>query len=172
MSPDEIRQKTQQLEARIRRRSLAHFAVVIFMAFLGSYAVIAGPVSQRIVGGLILAAALYVACQIHKRGSTGPVPPDAALATCLAFYRAELQRQRDSLRGIWSWYLGPILGALLAFALWGPLSHLDQPGLWRRIAPFVGLFVLWCLATGKLAQREARQLQGEIDALDGLEKQH
>ena len=171
MQLDEIHRKAQEFEKKIRWRNLKLLAAVILIAFLGWRTVIAQHVSERIMGGVIIGAGLYVVYQLYKRGSARAVAPDATFATCREFYRAELERQRDALRGIWSWYLGPILGALMAFAMRVPLAHLDRPGLWWRMAPFVVLSVLWCFWMGRLTQRAARKLQREIDELDALEKQ-
>lgn len=170
MPQDEIRRKAQTLEARTRWRNLKLLAVVLVIALLGWSSLTAQPAGRRVAGGLILAAAVYVIYQLHKRGWVRAAPPEAASTAWLDFYRAELARQRDALRTIWWWYLAPILGALVVFAAALPLPHVEQPGLWRNIAPFVILSVVWCLAMGILTRRIVRQLQGEIDAVDALKR--
>lgn len=174
MSAEEIRRKAQELQVKVRRRNLELFAVVIVIALLGWQGLLARHVhlGERLVSGLIMAAVLYVAYQLYKRGPAEAVPPGATVDACLDFHRAELERQRDALRRIWSWYLGPVLGALLAFASRGLLAHLDQPREWWRMVPFLVLAVLWSFALGTLTKRAAFKLQHEIDALAAAEKQH
>ena len=63
------------------------------------------------MGCVAITTALYVIYQLYRRGSARAVPPDARLETSLELYRAQLERRRNALRGIWSWYTGPILVA-------------------------------------------------------------
>jgi hypothetical protein len=173
MSSEEVRRQTQEFQLKVRRRNLELFAVVIVIELLGWQGLLARHVhlGERIVSGLIMAAVLYVVYQIYKRRPAGALPPDAAFPICVALHQAELGRERDARHRIWSWYLGPTLGALLAFALRGPLAHLDQPREWWRFVPFVVLVVFWSFAMGRLTQRAAGKLQEEIDALAAPEKQ-
>jgi hypothetical protein len=124
--------------------------------------------SGRVVSGLILLGTLYVGYQIYRRGSVAHLPPDASLAASVDAYRGQLERRRDALAGIWSWYLGPILGILMLFALRPPLTNLNEPGLWLKIAPFAGLSVLWSILAGWKSRREACKLQEKIDALNAI----
>jgi hypothetical protein len=176
MSLDEIRRKAIKFEKKTRWKNIQLVAVAIFtalvlIAFLRGTDAAAQPASKRIAGGVIIAAVLYVIYQTYKRGLARSVPADATFATSLDFYRAQLERRRDALLGFWRWYVGPILGAMMAFALRFPLVNLGQPRLWLNIAPFVVLAVIWSVMAAHLSQREARKLQREIDALDALEKQ-
>ncbi|HYM09789.1 MAG TPA: hypothetical protein VEU62_03610 [Bryobacterales bacterium] len=172
MSVEEVRRKAQEFQAKVRRRNLELFAVVIVIALLGWQGLLARHVhlGERLVSGLIIAAVLYVAYQLYQRGPAGVAPPDATFDACLHFHRAELERQREALQRIWSWYLGPVLGALLAFASRGLLAHLDQPREWWRMVPFVVLAVLWSFALGTLTNRAAGKPQHEIDALAAAAK--
>lgn len=146
-------------EKNTRRANLSLLIVVAFIAFLGCWrATIGQPASGRIAGGLILALALYVLYQLYSRGWK-PAPPGET-------YSDQLARRRDALLGIWSWFLGPILAAMLAFALSFPLADLSQPKLWVNVAPFTILCVVWSCMIWNLARRAARKLQDEIDALN------
>lgn len=146
-------------EKNTRRANLSLLIVVAFIAFLGCWrATIGQPASGRIAGGLILALALYVLYQLYKKGWTTATPGET--------YRDQLARRRDALLGIWSWFLGPILAAMLAFAWSFPLADLSRPKLWVNVAPFMTLACVWSWMMWNLARRAARRLQKEIDDLD------
>ena len=82
----------------------------------------------------------------------------------LEVYRAQLRQQRDALQNVWSWYGGPMLLALLAFALRFPLERANLL-TWINIVPFTTLSVLWAFFLTIQGKRVARQLQEELDSL-------
>jgi hypothetical protein len=142
--------------SQVRRSNLqGSLLVVVFLGLLGRSAMQSGRVLDRISGGVILTAAFYVAYQVLKRVWGAGAPHTLR----------QLEQRRDDLRRIWSWFLGPVTGALVAFAVRLPLGRPDQAVLWLRIAPFLTLAIIWSLLVWRLARREARRLQDEIDAL-------
>jgi hypothetical protein len=174
MSLIEIRQKSQKFEKQVRWSNvqlLAGIMVVSSIVFLGRKVMTDQPATGRVVGGVAIVAALYVIYQLYRRGSARAVPPDANLQTSIELYRAQLERRRKALRGIWSWYAGPILVALTAFGLQAPLANLDQPGLWWKVAPFVVLSIFWSVMMAHQSRRAANDLQREIDSLSPWDKE-
>jgi hypothetical protein len=165
MLPHDLQQRSREFEKNVRRANLELLLGVLILVFLGWRAAIAEPVSDRVAGGLIIAAALYITYQVFKRGSAGAVPPEADLSSLPALYRSRLERRRDALRSIWSWYVLPFLGGLMIFALRVPLAHPDQLRLWPNVVPFATLCIVWSFAMRKFSERAARKLQDEIDAL-------
>ncbi len=101
-----------------------------------------------------------------------------AFRTCLDFHRQQLERQRDLLRGVWTWYLLPFVPGLAVFPFrlfrWTmKLPH--APAHTRVIIATFALTAAACalvfFAIGKLNQWAARKLQREIDALNQMEKE-
>ncbi len=95
---------------------------------------------------------------------------NAGLSNWIDFRRRELIRQRDLLRSIWRWYLGPLIPGLavmfMAFAqaAVGSHSHVKHPGV---LVAIDGLFfVTVFLVVAMLNKKAARKLQRQIDDLD------
>jgi hypothetical protein len=159
---DDIPQKARKLQAEIRLGNLELLIGLSALGFLGWWTAAEGRPAGRIAGALIAATILYLAWQVGKRWNAGPArnAPGG-----IDSYRELLERRRDALRGIWSWYLGPYLGAMLAFALHFPLSNPGQADAWRNVAPFTSLSILWAVVFWLQIRRAVRRIQREIDAL-------
>ena len=54
---------------------------------------------------------------------------------------------------------------MMVFALRLPLGRPSQPRLWTTVAPYLLLTIVWSIAVGRLANRNARKLQREPDEL-------
>jgi hypothetical protein len=92
-----------------------------------------------------------------------PPRPDAAAATCLEYYRKELERRRDHLKNPWLWH-GPLFLAgmiLIAILIRGKAF---QP--LRNVAPLIGLLALWTGFGVWRRYRQAKELQREIDEIE------
>src|ERR1017187_10646363 len=97
MTLDEIREKARKFKRTILFRNLREYvAIVIVVAFfglsMGQY-----PPLMRAGAGLIIAGVLYVAYQLHRRGSSKTAAADLATASCLDFHRRELDRKSTRL---------------------------------------------------------------------------
>ncbi len=159
-----IRRSSAEFEARIRRRNLreyiaAGFVLVIFGANLATTH-IAG---ARVGYAFIMAGTLYVVYQLHKRGSAKRAPADANFAAYVDFHRRELERQRDLLRHIWSWYLGPLIPGMLVLMLNAGIASPRLPALIYS-ALVGGVF----LVVARLNHKGARKLQRKIDELNRI----
>ena len=86
--------------------------------------------------------------------------------TSLKFQCTELARQRDALRSVWLWYLGPLLPGLVVF-MWG-----RQGGSAHHPVELLvdGLMLAVFVAIAWLNRRSAAKLQRQIDALQALAK--
>jgi len=175
----ELQQKAEKLEKQIRRRNLREYAgSLIAMAIFGYYIWKFPAPMIRFGCGLVIAGALFVVYTLHKRGAARTAHAEMAFRSCLDFHRTELERQRDLLRGVWSWYLLPFVPGLAVFLLglfrW-TMEQPNAPAHARLIMITFGLTVAGCalvfIAVGKLNQWTARKLQREIDALDSLGKE-
>lgn len=175
----ELHQKAQKLEQRVRWRNLGEYAAsAIVVACFGFYIWKFPAPMVRLGCVLVIAGVLFVVYQLHKKGASRSVPAEMAFRTCLDFHRQQLERQRDLLRGVWTWYLLPFVPGLAVFLLglfrWTmKLPH--APAHTRVIIATFALTAAACalvfFAIGKLNQWAARKLQREIDALNQMEKE-
>jgi hypothetical protein len=162
---DELRAKAAKFQSRIRWRNLREQAACLFVIVVfGAMCVKTPQTVPRISFALIVAGAIYVAWHIRKWGSPGVLPADLGRATCVGFYRDELERQRNLLRSIWKWYLGPLIpgfSLLMIYGIWAAPSGRR----WFLIAYAVAAAAFFWLI-GWLNQRVARRLEGQIAELD------
>jgi Flp pilus assembly protein TadB len=165
MSLEELRQKTEKFQRRIRKRNFREYAAAALVLGAFSYYFWKLPHVQ-LGSALIIAGTLYVVYQLHHRGAAKTVPASLGLGNCLDFHRGELERQRDLLRGIWKWYLLPLVPGLLAFVA-VPTLHLP-PRLWIRGLPFLLLCGAVFYAVWILNQRAAEKLQRQINELNSM----
>ena len=198
LSPEDLQRRMSKFERTIARRNLLEYVAAAFViAIFVYYAWMFPTLLLRLGCGLLIVGTLYVVYQLHRRASARPVPADFGLRSCADFQRAELakhavslaatagaalraelERQREALRSVWSWYLMPFLPGMFVF-LFGLYEFV------RRIAqaagrPFhagiavgaLGFVVLCVLAVfvgiWRLNQWAADKLQAQIDQLTAL----
>ncbi|MGD0669594.1 MAG: hypothetical protein ABSB23_18705 [Bryobacteraceae bacterium] len=172
MPLEEIRRRAGKFQRRIRWRNAREYAAVAIVVIIFGFYLkwFPNPVA-RAGSVMIIAGALYVAYQLHRRGSSEAMPAGGAFEPCLGFHRRALERQRDALASVWSWYLGPMIPGLAVFLVGSavatpiPLPYLVLVTVMR--AAVVGT-VFWLVA--KLNHGAARKLQAQIDELKALEQ--
>ena len=71
----------------------------------------------------MIAGALTVMFELHRRGSARTAPADLGLSTCIDFHRKSLERQRDALRTVWIWYLLPFVPGLAIFEIGSAINQ-------------------------------------------------
>ena len=164
MPLEEIRRKARQFEKRIQSRNLREYlggalAIAIFTFDIFKFPT---PVA-RTGSALIIAGVLCIVVQIYKRAAPGKMPADLALTASLKFHRLELVRQRDLLRSVWLWYIGPIVPGLVVFTV-GLLPH-HAGGQAACLLFFATVFggIVW------VNHRAAVRLDRQIAELDNLE---
>ena len=172
MSLDEIRRRAGKFQRRIwwrNAREYVAFAIVVIV--FGYYIKWIPNAVARVGSVLTIAGALYAAYQLHRRASSEATPAGGAFEHCLGFHRRGLERQRDALENVWSWYLGPLIPGLAVFIA-GTAVAVPIPIRYRVLTAalsfaFVG-GVFWLVA--KLNQVGAHKLQIKIDELKALEQ--
>jgi hypothetical protein len=172
MSIDEIRQKARKYQQKIGRRNLREYiAALVVVIFFGYQLWYTRDTVTRVGFATIIAGMLYIVYQLHHRGSARSPAEEMGSASWLESHRRELERQRDLVGSVWSWYLGPIIPGwvvlMVAFARTNP-GHLHHYGLF--LAVFNLVTALAFIGIWKLNQRAARRLQHRIDELDGLQR--
>jgi hypothetical protein len=166
MPLEEIRRKARRFEKRIQRRNLREYvggalAIAIFTFDIFKFPT---PVA-RTGSALIIAGVICIVVQIYKRAAPGKMPADLALTASLEFHRLELVRQRDLLRSVWLWYIGPIVPGLIVFGAGVTPRHAARAGAVINAVPLLCIFGLIVWANHRAAVRLDRQI-AEIESLE------
>jgi hypothetical protein len=135
------------------------------------YVFILPHVMQKLGSALIVAAAFYVAWQLHRRASAEP-PERAGAIPIFVFQRRQLARHRDALRGIFYWYMLPFVPGLLILMAGSAAERAREASravevTWQECL-FVALFGVIFFAVWWFNQRIANKLQRHIDEIDAL----
>ncbi len=171
---EDFRKKMNRFDRRIFWRNVREYAAgVVVIAAFGYYEWRLRGLLLRVGSALMIAGVLYVMYQIHRRAALQSAPADLGLSTCVQFHRKSLERQRDALRTVWSWYLLPFVPGFAVFLLGSTMSQ------WAAHPGNLGHFVIGSLVSPaivaavffgvwKLNGRAAERLQIQIDELDAL----
>lgn len=165
-----VDRRTGELHAATRSEMLMSIAAALFfVAVVGwRFSSDQGHVPQL---GLIAAAVwAFVSMWLFRDRirREGPGRKDALAATCLEYYRKELERRRDHLRNAWLWH-GPLLLACLFLVT--ILVGKAQPVFrgFARVLPLVVALAVW-IGFGLLRRlRQASAIQREIDDINRSE---
>ena len=161
MSVDEIKARAKKLGRTIRMRNLREYAAAVVVIVVFAWWTITRDVLLIRIGALAnVVAAAFVVYYLHTRSW---MPADSGDQACLAFYRSELVRQRDLLRGVWWWYLLPFVPGLLLITI-GRVAA--EPALAPGAAIGTMIALLVFLGIGKLNDLAAKKIQQDLDALD------
>ena len=165
LSIEELRAKATKFQRRIRRRNLREYAASLLVIGLFSWYCwkVPNPV-ERLGFALVVAGAIYYAWHLWKWGAPRFLPSDLGRADCLEFYRGELKRQRDLLRSVWWWAIGPIIPGLAVGFFYGIVTGPAAVRLHQIVGAAVAAGIIVCI--GWLNQRAAHHLDGRIAELD------
>lgn len=171
MSLADVHLQAQRFQSRIRTRNLTEYAAAaLVIAFFGWLAATVPETMVRVSAGLIVAGALYVCWQLHRLGRAATRSErDAAAQSWVAFHRAELNRQRQALSTVWSWYLAPFAPGMLAFLAAVSFTPANPAPLPERLAVFLSGLALTGVvftAIGWLNAQAVRKLDADLAALD------
>ncbi len=159
-----IRSKALEFQTKIRRRNMVEYIGIVggtvlycgFMWYLPGLLV-------KLGAALTLAGMYFSVYQIRRDGSAHEVPVDSSPNECLEFHRRELTRQRDMLRRVGPWHIGPALPGLVLFFVGGWIENVD--GLAESLAmAAVGVLALAVLSfVYWLNVRAANKLDQELE---------
>jgi hypothetical protein len=169
MSLEQIREKARDYQRRIRWRNAREYAAIAATSIFFGWTIFRIPLAgMRAGAALCILGGWYVAYQIYRRARPRTAPADLALANCMEFYRRELVRQRDFLRGIWRWYLGPFVPGLawLTVAA-GVASPGHLPHVWRFLGGYALVAALAFLLIARMNLKAAGKLQKRIEEVNG-----
>jgi hypothetical protein len=170
-----IQQRSRALRTRTRKKLLGTLAgplaTGVFYAFGMKEFAALRPVIQPLFAFAFAwsLAGLYF---LNRRMWSAPIQPDAGLIPSLQFCRSEIERQRDLLRRVLLWSLGPILLAIGAFVLALAMVGTRERGIIPNGLPFLILIVAWIIAYFIIRFREQQALQRELDELKNIEREN
>jgi amino acid transporter len=129
LSVEELRKRAMKFERKVRRRNLVEYLASAFVVVIfGWYATFPIPTTPLwpIANVMIIAGVLVVAWNLHRLARASRPPPGADAASLIDFQRAEYVRQRNALKSVWLWYIGPIIPGLI---VWFIAAGVGMPGL-------------------------------------------
>ncbi len=176
---EELRRRARRFERRIAWRNLREYAAGALVAgVFGSCAWTAPALLVRLGSVLVIAGVLFALATLHVRGASGSAPAELAFSPCLEFHRRQLERQRELLRGVWTWYLLPpvpglavFLAGLLAWTLAQPNAPAHRPLIAGVFLATAAGCALVLAGVARLNRRAARNVQHELDALAALDEE-
>lgn len=169
-SPEVLEDRARCFEQSIRRRNAFEYAaaalVALFFAANG-LGLLGGaetglPAVARQLGSVLMILGAGVVC--WQLGTRAAAPqPNPGTMDSLSYLRTSLTRQRDALRAVWLWYIGPLLPGFAVLFAGAWLTPAADKGVLLIIQSIVVLVLVGVLALNRAA---ARRLQREIDRLD------
>lgn len=161
-----VMKAASKFQRRIRIRNGLEYAAGGFVAVWAAHFALRAPAPPLEKAGMVLLGlgALVVVTVLRRRGHASGDPPLAApTGELLGWHRSELARQRDLLRSVPLWYLGPFVPGMLLtfFGRWQ--ANPERAGelaisLGIVVLVFVGVAVLNLVAARKL-DRKIRDLE-------------
>ena len=169
-SAEDVRRRARAFERRLRWRNLQEYVAAALVAGVFTYVafVAEGTILLRLGCALCVGGIVYVAVHLYRHGSPQAEDPAVATTDYAACYRRELERQRDLLRGVWRWYLGPLVPGMVLFMTSVPLEAPIGPRrwpLWIAAIAGAGFAGLVFLAVARLNQVAVRRIEREIETL-------
>jgi hypothetical protein len=175
MSADQIRNRTVKFENRIFWRNAREYAGALIGAVVFAVSFVkTNDLGMRAAFVVLIAGLCYVVYELHKRAAAVPAS-EMGTEPCVQFHRRTLERQRDYLRHIWRWYLGPLVPGMLALVAASiRLAHerlhsLSALQLLKGLGPLAVIVLLFVLVW-KINDWAANALQKQIDELNAIEE--
>jgi hypothetical protein len=178
MTLEKIRQKTQELHAKTRRKLLGGIAVSLLVAGISGDGIASsdGPVVRAVFAFAIAwsMAGLYF---VNRGMWSATLPEDAGLSTGFESYRREVERRRYFSGRELLWSFGPAVLAIAMLIVLIASFGIRNEGIplertLRNMTPFLTLVVLWLVGVFVIRMREQRELQREIDELNDIEREN
>ena len=169
MSAEMIRNRAGKFERKVFWRNVREYvssalATVMFVFFF----VKTDRILPRIAYVLFVTGIVWVVIQLRRKGTPKNLPSSLGTSPSLTFFRSEMERQRDLVKTVLTWYLAPMVPGFLVLTLDIAL-RMPFPASLGSIALMDGgvavlFFVVW-----KLNARAAQCLQRTIDELRAAE---
>ncbi|MBW8882518.1 MAG: hypothetical protein JF615_14190 [Asticcacaulis sp.] len=145
------------------RNTREYLASLVVAVLFGWFAYQSDNPLFRVACGLIVAGAAFVSLFLFLNGRA-----DRAAATvqadCLAFHRNALRRQSRLLRGVWLWYLLPMVPGMSLF-LWVTAQDGSTGQPWSHLLRVVVAAMVF-IGVGALNTWGAHRIDKELAKLD------
>src|SRR5208337_195711 len=105
-----------------------------------------------------IAGLVWIVVQLHRKGSAKSMPVGVDTLTSLQFYSAELERQREAVSTVWSWYLAPLVPGFVVYTL-GYAIRFPRPAAWAGLVLIDAIVAALFFGIWKLNMRAARCLE-------------
>jgi hypothetical protein len=169
MSVEQVRMEAGRFGRKISARNLREYVVAVMgiLCFGFCFSRIT-QVMARVGFGLLIVGLVYLVWHMLSKGSPGTMDETAGLSGWIEFRRRELVRQRDLLRSVWKWYIGPCVPGLAVLVVWFAYGNRSKPIMVVGAAAYALVVAagFWWMA--RLNTKCADKLQREIDELDEL----
>ena len=170
----DVHQRAKTFYGKIGRRNwIEYAAAALVVVGFSAWALTEERPLVRLGLAMIAAGSLFVGWQMRRRASLEQSPIAPTLVEAIAYYRAQLARQRDALRSVWSWYLLPLLpGMLLVLVGRAFLSGGDsEEGAPLALLPVLLLVALVFGLVWWANRKAADKMQEQIDELDRMKEE-
>ena len=170
MTLEQMRQRARELNVKTRRQLLGTLTVPVVIALFYAFAVRQFQSLQEVLHPLFACALAWslVGLYFLNRGKRSrAMPAEAGFSAGIEFYRSEIERRRDYIRGALVWFLGPVILAIGTFIL--AMAIVTGKKRFSNAMPFMMLVVAWVAICFVIRAREQRNLQREIDKLNSIE---
>lgn len=165
-----VNRRTEELSSSTRSEIVMSMGAALL--FVGVMVWRFAPTYERLQEVGFAAVMAWVAISLYRfrrrMWTRSPSRPDAAAATCLEYYRKELEGRRDHLRNALLWH-GPLFLAcatLIAIVIRGKAF---QP--FRNVLPLVVLLAVWTGFGMWRRHCQAKELQREIDEIEPRDRE-
>lgn len=164
----ELAKRARRFQNRIARRNFLEYAAALLVCTGFGFYLWEFPAPLMRAGSLLsILGTLVVVWQLHRRASSRPLPAAESSLPSRDFHRAELVRQRDALRSVWLWYVGPLVPGMVVFRL-GVNANPDPTLPFARGWAAEGVIACIILGVILLNLYGAHKLQRQIDQLDQI----
>jgi hypothetical protein len=164
MSIEELRAKALKFQKRIQWRNLRELLAAAFAISGAAFGFVRiSATVPRISFGLAITGAIYIVWHLRVRAAATAMPAGLGRDSSVAFYRRELEKQRDLLRNIWKWYLGPLVPGLALLTIWGIFKAPPERRWFPEVYGVCCVALFWGI--GRLNHRAACRLDRQIDEL-------
>lgn len=171
LTAEEMRLRATAFQRKVRRRNVIEYAAAAFVVVIfGWYATL--PVVPTplwpIANIMIIAGILVVVWNLHRIARANTPPAGADAASLIDFQRAELTRQRDALKSVWLWYIGPVMPGLIVWFIAIGITRTSADPM-RTLMALGGAALVAMLIFGVIILLNllgAARLQRMIDDLD------
>lgn len=169
ISLDDVRHRARALERKVRRMDVTMYGSGVVN--VGAFTAVMWYLPHlRLVAALVIATALVIVFQYHRRRPVRTADDTLASDACLDYYRVSLRRKRDLSLKLGRWFLPPAIvgqAALMAGFLIAP------PGVPRRLVLMVLPFwllidVVIFVVAWRRHRRVAARAQQELEELERL----